>query len=42
METFMCRKHICVDVKKFVTLKVHLFHKDQKVYKCRDTLVSFG
>ena len=42
METFMCRKHVCVGVKKFVTLKVRLFHEDQKVYKCRDTLVSFG
>ena len=42
METFMCRKHVCVGVKKFVTLKVHLFHEDQKMYKCRDTLVSFG
>ena len=42
METFMCRKHVCVDVKKFVTLKEHLFHEDQKVYKCRHTLVSLG
>ena len=42
METFMCRKHVCVGVKKFVTLKVHLFHEDQKVYKCRHTLVSLG
>ena len=42
METFTCRKHVCVDVKKFVTLKVHLFHEDQKVYKCRHTLVSLG
>ena len=33
METFMCRKHVCVGVKKFVTLKVHLFHEDQMVYK---------
>ena len=42
METFMCRKHVCVGVKKFVTLKVHLFHEDQKVYKCRHTLVLLG
>ena len=42
METFMCRKHVCVGVKKFVTLKVHLFHEDQRVYKCRHTLVSPG
>ena len=42
METFMCCKHVCVGVKKFVTPKVHLFHEDQKVYKCRDTLVSLG
>ena len=42
METFMCRKHVCVGVKKFVTLKVHLFHEDQMVYKCRHTLVSLG
>ena len=39
METFMSCKHVCVGVKKFVTPKVHLFHEDQKVYKCRDTLV---
>ena len=38
----MCRKHACVGVKKFVILKVHLFHEDQKVYKCRRTLVSLG
>ena len=38
----MCRKHVCVGVKKFVTLKVHLFHEDQKVYKCRHTLVLLG
>ena len=42
METFMSCKHVCVGVKKFVTPKVHLFHKDQKVYKCRDTLVCKG
>ena len=42
METFMCRKRVCVGVKKFVNLKVHLFHEDQKVYKCRHTLVSLG
>ena len=42
METFMCRKHVCVGVKKLVTLKVHLFHEDQKVYKCRHTLVLLG
>ena len=42
METFMCRKHVCVGVKKFVTLKVHLFHEDQKMYKCRHTLVLLG
>ena len=42
METFTCCKHVCVDVKKFVTLKVHLFRKDQKVHKCRHTLVSLG
>ena len=30
------------NVPSVVTLKVHLFHEDQKVYKCGDTLVSFG
>ena len=29
-------------LKNFVNLKVHLFHEDQKVYKCRHTLVSLG
>ena len=41
----MCFVAICawaIALKSVVTLKVHLFHEDQKVYKCGDTLVSFG
>ena len=37
-----CAINVCVGVKKFVTLKVHLFQEDQRVYKCRHTLVSPG
>ena len=35
-------KMYALALKSVVTLKVHLFHEDQKVYKCGDTLVSFG
>ena len=35
-------KMYALALKIVVTLKVHLFHEDQKVYKCGDTLVSFG
>ena len=40
--TFMCRKHVCVGVKKFCYPEGTLISLDQKVYKCRDTLVSLG
>ena len=35
-------KMYALALKSVVTLKVHLFHEDQKVYKCGDTLGSFG
>ena len=41
-QTFLCGKMYALALKSVVTLKVQLFHEDQKVYKCGDTLVSFG
>ena len=35
-------KMYALALKRVVTLKVYLFHEEQKVYKCGDTLVSFG
>ena len=30
IQPLVCRKHVCVGVKSSVTLKVNLFHEDQK------------
>ena len=35
-------KMYALALKSVVTLKVQLFYEDQKVYKCGETLVSFG